>query len=157
MPELPKAKKVRLVDTYGVSAYQAGVLASEASLANYFEEAAKAKPQNGAAIANFLLNDFLATAVDGAVPHVVPDFFAELVELTGSGQINREAGEGSLRQDDRRDQIARAAGEGTGPPRRSATSARWKRSPTRPSPPTRRASPTTSPASPPRSTRSRAK
>jgi aspartyl-tRNA(Asn)/glutamyl-tRNA(Gln) amidotransferase subunit B len=88
MPELPKAKKVRLVDTYGVSAYQAGVLASDASLANYFEEAAKAKPQNGAAIANFLLNDFLGTASDGAVPHVVPDFFAELAELSGSGQIN---------------------------------------------------------------------
>jgi aspartyl-tRNA(Asn)/glutamyl-tRNA(Gln) amidotransferase subunit B len=88
MPELPKAKKVRLVDIYGVSAYQAGVLASDAALANYFEEAAKAKPQNGAAIANFLLNDFLATATDGGIPHVVPDFFAELAELSGSGQIN---------------------------------------------------------------------
>jgi aspartyl-tRNA(Asn)/glutamyl-tRNA(Gln) amidotransferase subunit B len=89
MPELPKAKKVRLVDTYGVSAYQAGVLASDAQLANYFEEAAKAKPQNGAAVANFLLNDFLATATEGAnVPHVLPDFFAELAELSSSGQIN---------------------------------------------------------------------
>ena len=89
MPELPKAKKVRLVDTYGVSAYQAGVLASDAALANYFEEAAKAKPANGAAIANFLLNDFLATAVDGSsIPHVAPEFFSELAELAGSGQIN---------------------------------------------------------------------
>jgi aspartyl-tRNA(Asn)/glutamyl-tRNA(Gln) amidotransferase subunit B len=89
MPELPKAKKVRLVDTYGVSAYQAGVLASDAQLANYFEEAAKAKPQNGAAIANFLLNDFLAIATEGAsVPHVAPEYFAELAELAGSGKIN---------------------------------------------------------------------
>src|SRR6201996_3019630 len=88
MPELPKAKKVRLVDTDGVSAYPSGGLASDAQLANYFEEAAKAKPQNGAAIANFLLNDFLATSVDGAIPHVVPEFFAELAELSGSGQIN---------------------------------------------------------------------
>ena len=64
MPELPKAKKLRLVDTYGVSAYQAGVLASDAALANYFEEAAKGKPANGAAVANFLLNDFLATATE---------------------------------------------------------------------------------------------
>ncbi|HEX4140124.1 MAG TPA: Asp-tRNA(Asn)/Glu-tRNA(Gln) amidotransferase subunit GatB [Candidatus Methylacidiphilales bacterium] len=89
MPELPKAKKVRLVDTYGVSAYQAGVLASDGALANYFEEAAKAKPQNGTAIANFLLNDFLAIATEGAsVPHVAPEYFAELAELAGSGQIN---------------------------------------------------------------------
>ena len=88
MPELPKAKKIRLIDKYGVSAYQAGVLASDAALANYFEEAVKGKPSHGGAVANFLLNDFLATAVDGAVPHVVPEFFAELAELSSSGQIN---------------------------------------------------------------------
>ena len=68
MPELPKAKKVRLVDKYGVSAYQAGVLAADAKLANYFEEAAKGKPANGGAVANFLLNDFLAMA-DGGLGH----------------------------------------------------------------------------------------
>ena len=46
MPELPRAKKLRLIETYGVTAYQAGVLAAEAALANYFEEAAKGKPAN---------------------------------------------------------------------------------------------------------------
>src|ERR1700744_5162542 len=83
MPELPKAKKVRLVDKYGVSAYQAGVLAADAALANYFEEASKGKPSNGAAVANFLLNDFLAIATnEAALPHVPPGYFAELTELT---------------------------------------------------------------------------
>jgi aspartyl-tRNA(Asn)/glutamyl-tRNA(Gln) amidotransferase subunit B len=89
MPELPKAKKVRLVDTYSVSAYQAGVLASDAALANYFEEAAKGKPAHGAAVANFLLNDFLATATtDEPLPKVPPEYFAELADLAGTGQIN---------------------------------------------------------------------
>jgi aspartyl-tRNA(Asn)/glutamyl-tRNA(Gln) amidotransferase subunit B len=89
MPELPKAKKVRLVDQYGVSAYQAGVLAADAALANYFEEAAKGKPSNGGAVANFLLNDFLATTTgDETLPKVAPNFFAELAELAASGQIN---------------------------------------------------------------------
>jgi len=89
MPELPKAKKVRLVDTYSVSAYQAGVLASDAALANYFEEAAKGKPANGTAVANFLLNDFLATATgEETLPKVPPEYFAELAELSASGQIN---------------------------------------------------------------------
>ena len=89
MPELPSAKKVRLTEQYGVSAYQAGVLAADAALANYFEEAAKGKPANGAAVANFLLNDFLATASgDETLPKVSPDFFAELAELSSSGQIN---------------------------------------------------------------------
>ena len=89
MPELPKAKKVRLVDTYSISAYQAGVLASDGALANYFEEAAKGKPSNGAAVANFLLNDFLATTTsEETLPKVAPGFFAELAELASSGQIN---------------------------------------------------------------------
>jgi len=92
MPELPKAKKIRLIDKYGVSAYQAGVLASDAALANYFEEAAKGKPANGGAVANFLLNDFLATGSDASVPHVAPEFFAELAELASSGQINSKQG-----------------------------------------------------------------
>src|SRR5450755_3227274 len=89
MPELPKAKKVRLIDRFGVSAYQAGVLASDAKLADYFEKAAAPKPANGAAVANFLLNDFLATATnEEPLPSVAPEFFAELAELSSSGQIN---------------------------------------------------------------------
>ena len=89
MPELPKAKKLRLIETYGVSAYQAGVLAADAKLADYFEQAAKGKPANGGAVANFLLNDFLAMATsEEPLPSVAPDFFAELAELAASGQIN---------------------------------------------------------------------
>jgi aspartyl-tRNA(Asn)/glutamyl-tRNA(Gln) amidotransferase subunit B len=89
MPELPSAKKLRLAEKFGVSAYQAGVLASDAALANYFEVAAQGKPANGAAVANFLLNDFLATATgDETLPRVAPEFFAELAELSTSGQIN---------------------------------------------------------------------
>jgi aspartyl-tRNA(Asn)/glutamyl-tRNA(Gln) amidotransferase subunit B len=89
MPELPQVKKLRLVEKFGVSAYQAGVLASDAALADYFEKAAAPKPANGAAVANFLLNDFLATATgDETLPKVAPEFFAELAALAASGQIN---------------------------------------------------------------------
>jgi aspartyl-tRNA(Asn)/glutamyl-tRNA(Gln) amidotransferase subunit B len=89
LPELPAAKKARLTETYGVSVYQAGVLAANAELADYFERAAKPKPAHGVAIANYLLNDFLATAKEeGALPGVPAEFFVELVELSGSGKIN---------------------------------------------------------------------
>jgi aspartyl-tRNA(Asn)/glutamyl-tRNA(Gln) amidotransferase subunit B len=89
MPELPKTKKIRLIDKFGVSAYQAGVLASDAALADYFEKAASPKPANGGAVANFLLNDFLATTTsEETLPKVAPEFFAELAELAASGQIN---------------------------------------------------------------------
>jgi aspartyl-tRNA(Asn)/glutamyl-tRNA(Gln) amidotransferase subunit B len=89
MPELPAAKKLRLVNDFGVSAYQAGVLAADAALADYFEKAAKPKPANGAAVANFLLNDFLATTSgEETLPKVAATFFTELAELSASGKIN---------------------------------------------------------------------
>jgi len=89
MPELPSAKKMRLSETFGVSAYQAGVLAADATLADYFERAAAPKPAHGAAVANYLLNDFLATATgESPLPGVAAEFFSELAELAASGQIN---------------------------------------------------------------------
>jgi aspartyl-tRNA(Asn)/glutamyl-tRNA(Gln) amidotransferase subunit B len=89
MPELPSAKKVRLVRDFGVSAYQAGVLAADAALADYFEKAAAPRPTHGVAVANFLLNDFLAIATgDNLLPSVAAEFFSELADLAASGQIN---------------------------------------------------------------------
>src|SRR6202022_368829 len=41
LPELPRAKRERFVTDYGVSAYDAGVLANDLELAGYFEAAAK--------------------------------------------------------------------------------------------------------------------
>src|ERR1041385_5011547 len=41
VPELPKAKRTRFVEQYGVSPYDAGVLASDLEMARYFEAAAK--------------------------------------------------------------------------------------------------------------------
>ena len=62
-----------------------------------------AKPANGAAVANFLLNDFLATATgDETLPKVAPEFFAELAELSASGQINSKQAKEVFAQDDRR-------------------------------------------------------
>jgi aspartyl-tRNA(Asn)/glutamyl-tRNA(Gln) amidotransferase subunit B len=89
MPELPAAKKGRLTETFGISVYQAGVLASDAALADYFERAASPRPAHGAAVANYLLNDFLATATgENPLPNVAAEFFSELAELASSGQIN---------------------------------------------------------------------
>ncbi|HUB67364.1 MAG TPA: Asp-tRNA(Asn)/Glu-tRNA(Gln) amidotransferase subunit GatB, partial [Candidatus Methylacidiphilales bacterium] len=89
MPELPAAKKLRLALEYSLTAYQAGVLAADAPLADYFEKAAKPKPANGPAIANFLLNDYLAIAQAEEIRPKAPAFyFTELAELSVSGKIN---------------------------------------------------------------------
>ena len=89
MPELPAAKKSRLVQTYGVSVYQAGVLASQPILSNILESAAAEKPEYGPAIANLILNDLLATNPSfETLLDFHPDFLFEQVDLTSKGRIN---------------------------------------------------------------------
>jgi aspartyl-tRNA(Asn)/glutamyl-tRNA(Gln) amidotransferase subunit B len=59
VPELPAQKRQRFVTQYGVSEYDAGVLASDLALSQYFEAAAAgaAKPKQ---VANWVLNDLLS-------------------------------------------------------------------------------------------------
>ena len=91
MPELPKAKRARFVNRYGVSSYDAGVLADDLALASYFETAAKGarKPKH---IANWILNDLQsALAREGrtiAGCPIPPAALDELVNLIDSGKIS---------------------------------------------------------------------
>jgi aspartyl-tRNA(Asn)/glutamyl-tRNA(Gln) amidotransferase subunit B len=95
VPELPKAKRARFVEQYGVSPYDAGVLASDLDLARYFEAAAKGarKPKN---IANWILNDLQSALSDagtaiGDCP-IPPQALDELVNLIESGKISGKQG-----------------------------------------------------------------
>ena len=91
MPELPRAKRGRFVEQYGVSASDAGALANDLELARYFEAAAKnaRKPKS---VANWILNDLQSalgqsslTIADCPVP---PDAVDELVNLVEAGTIS---------------------------------------------------------------------
>jgi aspartyl-tRNA(Asn)/glutamyl-tRNA(Gln) amidotransferase subunit B len=91
MPELPRAKRARFLTQYGVSEYDAGVLANDLELAGYFESAAKGarKPKS---LANWILNDLQsALANDGRsitdCP-VSPDALLELLNLVEAGTIS---------------------------------------------------------------------
>jgi aspartyl-tRNA(Asn)/glutamyl-tRNA(Gln) amidotransferase subunit B len=91
VPELPKAKRARFVEQYQVSSYDAGVLADDLDLAEYFETAAKGarKPKN---VANWILND-LQSALSGANKAISdcpipPEALDELVNLIESGKIS---------------------------------------------------------------------
>jgi aspartyl-tRNA(Asn)/glutamyl-tRNA(Gln) amidotransferase subunit B len=55
-PELPAEKRERFVSQYGVTDYDASVLASDRALAGYFESAAPSSPKPKA-LANWILND----------------------------------------------------------------------------------------------------
>ena len=91
VPELPHEKRRRFVQEGGLTEYDAGVLASEKSLADFFEAAAAgaAKPKS---IANWIIND-LASALNaaGLTFSENPVSAAHVQELAGmvdAGKIN---------------------------------------------------------------------
>lgn len=60
MPELPDAKRARFMETFSLSAYDAGVLTASRELAQYFEEVAGIT-KNPKLSANWVINDLLGS------------------------------------------------------------------------------------------------
>ncbi len=87
IPELPAAKKARFQHEYGLSEYQASVLASERGFADYFEAAAK-EARQPSLVANYLTNDYLAVYDIAAPVKFPPSYFAALANLVEGGKIN---------------------------------------------------------------------
>jgi aspartyl-tRNA(Asn)/glutamyl-tRNA(Gln) amidotransferase subunit B len=90
LPELPDAKRPRLVRDYGLSAYDAGVLVIEEARADYFERAAKGR--DAKLVANWVTNELLARlAKDGLDIEQSPipsEDVAGLVQLLEEGVIS---------------------------------------------------------------------
>ncbi|VVM05629.1 Aspartyl/glutamyl-tRNA(Asn/Gln) amidotransferase subunit B [Methylacidimicrobium cyclopophantes] len=92
MPELPEQKKNRLCRTYGLSEYQASVLASDPPLADYFESAARST-RNPITLANLILNDYLALRQEAPeLATVSPEYFGELADLVSDSRLNSRQG-----------------------------------------------------------------
>jgi aspartyl-tRNA(Asn)/glutamyl-tRNA(Gln) amidotransferase subunit B len=95
LPELPWEKRERFVREYGISEYDAGVLADDLKLSAYFEAAAKGAPKPKA-IANYVLNDLLsalsATNRSVAACPIPPNQLKELVDLVDGGKISSKQG-----------------------------------------------------------------
>lgn len=91
VPELPMAKRQRFVAEYGVTDYDAAVLASERPLADYFETAAK-HCTAGKKLANWVINELLGRLnADGL--HIgqcpmTPEKLAGLVMMVEEGKIS---------------------------------------------------------------------
>jgi aspartyl-tRNA(Asn)/glutamyl-tRNA(Gln) amidotransferase subunit B len=90
LPELPDAKRARLAAQYGLSLYDAGVLAIEAARADYFERAAAGR--DAKLVANWTTNELLARLSkagleieDSPIPS---DDVAGLVKLLEDGVIS---------------------------------------------------------------------
>ena len=95
LPELPEAKRARFVGAYGITAYDAEVLASSQAMADYFESVVKAGA-SGKTSANWMQTELLRGLKDSGkeidASPICPTAFAELVKLVESGQITGAIG-----------------------------------------------------------------
>ena len=94
LPELPDAKKARFMAEYGLSAYDASVLAAEKETADFFESAANhgGAKRDAKAVANWIMGDLAAHAnasgVQVADAGLSAASLAVLVDLIGEGVIS---------------------------------------------------------------------
>jgi aspartyl-tRNA(Asn)/glutamyl-tRNA(Gln) amidotransferase subunit B len=90
LPELPDAKRARLQSQYGLSAYDARVLVTDAARADFYEKAAQGR--DAKLIANWTTNDLLARlAADGKEIEespIPPEDISGLVKLIEEGVIS---------------------------------------------------------------------
>jgi aspartyl-tRNA(Asn)/glutamyl-tRNA(Gln) amidotransferase subunit B len=86
LPELPGARRARLVAQYGLPAADAVLIAADRELADLFEAAAAAGAEEKPA-ANWIIGD---VAPAGKIP--TPEHLADLVKLVTSGSITRDQG-----------------------------------------------------------------
>ena len=92
MPELPAARRARLIETWGIKEEDARVLVDVPGLADYAEQAVAAlKTGTAKDVANWVRQDVLAYLNDrGLAPAVLaPEMLAELVGLVTDGTISR--------------------------------------------------------------------
>ena len=90
LPELPDDKKARLIRDYGLSAYDASVLAAERASSDFFELVAKGR--DGKLAANWVINEFFGRLnKEGKTIETTPLSAPQLgaiVDLIASGEIN---------------------------------------------------------------------
>lgn len=99
MPELPEARRKRLMDEYNLSFNDASQLTSERALADYYEEASKASGNpRGAAnwIRSELLRELESSGSDISACPVSPAELGALVRLIDEGTISGKQGKDVL-------------------------------------------------------------
>ncbi len=104
LPELPSARRARYVAEFGLSPYDAGVIASSRALADFFETVVKLS-KNAKESANWITNGVLANLSDPAIAAksvdelpFKPNDLAELIRLVEDRTIHNNVGRTVLRE-----------------------------------------------------------
>jgi aspartyl-tRNA(Asn)/glutamyl-tRNA(Gln) amidotransferase subunit B len=103
LPELPRARRNRFVEQYGLPKYDADVLTDEKAVADYFDATAKLV-KDAKLVSNWVMGEVLRVLkekkIDIAQFAIKPAAFAELLNLIGdatiSGKIAKEVFEDML-------------------------------------------------------------
>ncbi len=98
LPELPRARRQRFVEQYGLPAYDAALLTQSRALAEYFEAVVRETP-NAKAVANWMMSELLrvlpADAEDAIrTSPIPPSHLAALVTLIDDGTISGKIAKG---------------------------------------------------------------
>jgi len=97
LPEMPAARRERMIAEYGIPAYDAGVLSADRVTADFFEAAAR-KSGKPKAVSNWMMTEMLRmlSDVDGVMSRcrLSPDALAGLVGLVEAKTINQPAAKG---------------------------------------------------------------
>ncbi len=90
LPELPDARRGRLERAFGLSAYDARVLTSEAALADYYESVVSEGVEPKIA-ANWIMGDVMASFNETGGFIVQPGCLASLIGLVREGTVSHQA------------------------------------------------------------------
>ena len=100
LPELPDAKKARFMADFGLTAYDAALLASERETADFFETLAEGR--NAKAAANWMLGDFARLRNESGLPLSAVPVSAEalggLIDAIEAGVISKRTAKDVLNQ-----------------------------------------------------------
>jgi aspartyl-tRNA(Asn)/glutamyl-tRNA(Gln) amidotransferase subunit B len=99
-PELPLARRARFVADLGLPEYDAEILTSERSLADYFEDSVKLYAGDPKRISNWLINDVMRIMNAGGISagelKLTPQHLVDVVRLVDSNTINSTTGKSLL-------------------------------------------------------------
>jgi len=90
LPELPDAKRDRFMTIHGLPPYDAGVLAAERPIADYFEAVVE-KGVEPKTASNWVINDAMRGYNESGAFSVTPDRLASLVALVKDGTVSNQA------------------------------------------------------------------
>jgi aspartyl-tRNA(Asn)/glutamyl-tRNA(Gln) amidotransferase subunit B len=90
LPELPDAKRDRLMTVVGLSGYDAGVIAAERPIADYFE-AVVAAGADGKSAANWIMTTAMTGYNETGTFGVVPARLVELIRLVSDNVVSLQA------------------------------------------------------------------